>query len=471
MQLYYIVLSRILCMFGCIAGMGCHYKWNAQATIQNKLESSFGYCIVASDTLYNTSLVGSFYQFNDYQLGWKDYLKQSGKLTSLIKIIERCEEDGFTPSDYHLACIKEAEQKNKLTSEEQGNLDLLLTDAFLMLALHHYTGKVHGKGMNQDWECFYNDVNLPQLIWSAVQSDSLEQTLQSLRPVYKEYYMLQNRLIRYSALASHYPDSVLLQKEMIKIKLNMERWRWLPKEKNSAFVLVNIPAFQLFFYETDSVALTMKTIVGKPDNKTPAFNCEMSYIVLRPHWNIPTSIARKELLPKILEDTSFLAKNHLLITKTWHDTDTKYINPVTIFWDSMTISNFPYKLKQASGYWNALGQVKFMFPNQFDVYLHDTPTHSLFQENVRTLSHGCIRVEKAGKLVAAVMKDDSFLDTKNYGMQYKENERKALPKKIPVFINYWTVWPDENSIIVFDDVYNQDDKLEKAFLKKPTITL
>jgi murein L,D-transpeptidase YcbB/YkuD len=446
-----------------------------KSIIKTKLyDTSLSLLVIDSDTLYAQSQINLFYQLGNYFPIWKKFTLQKKKLQNLIDIIEQSYEQGLNPLDYHLIKIKILQKKinsingQKTTiSNDLAKLDILLSDAFLTLSYHYYAGKINNKKMNRDWELFFKEKKMLEFLYQAIQTNYLKEYLNSLHPPYQEYRDLQKTLIQYHRKVKLYPDSILLMDQTYKIAINMERWRWLPKSTDSLFIIVNIPAFKLWLYHNNKVALTMKTIVGKRNNSTPSFNSEISHIILRPQWNIPTSIMKNEILPEILKDTSYLSKNHFLILQTMKGKENIQIIPNSIKWDSIIIESFQYKMIQSPGLWNALGEVKFMFPNQFNVYLHDTNNHSLFKKKNRSFSHGCIRLEKAKELTTYLMKNDSLYLTEEYAEYFLENEKKKITPSVPVSINYWTVWPENSNIITYEDIYHKDILLHKKMTQKP----
>ena len=147
--------------------------------------------------------------------------------------------------------------------------------------------------------------------------------------------------------------------------------------------------------------------------------------------------------------------------------DSNFISIDSVNWNKISPNNFPYKIVQAPGPSNPLGAVKIMFPNKYNVYLHDTPNKHLFERKVRTFSHGCIRLEFAQQLAAFISKNNEFLPGSGYETTFVENQRVNIKPNIPVFINYFTAWPDENKVSFYPDVYLKDELLEKELLKKP----
>ena len=177
------------------------------------------------------------------------------------------------------------------------------------------------------------------------------------------------------------------------IAINLERWRWLPRQLGRSHVLVNQAGFELFMVSEGKTVDKRRVIVGKPFHQSPMFSGNIAYAEFNPTWTVPLSIAGKEMLPKIRNNPAYLKDKNYLIYKGW-GAKAKPINPFAVDWSSVSASKFPYRIVQGPGPRNALGQVKFIFPNKFSVYLHDTPSRNLFSRSGRAFSHGCIRVEK-----------------------------------------------------------------------------
>jgi murein L,D-transpeptidase YcbB/YkuD len=348
----------------------------------------------------------------------------------------------------------------------RSKLDVLLSDAFLLLFQHQYFGEISNTEMNRDWECWNYQINLSQLLFQAIQNDNLSETFLELSPPYPQYLMLKKGLNKYRIIVQQFPDSQKLKDNIETISINMERWRWLPKLKKPLYILVNIPAYQLMLYQKDSTVITMKTIVGESDHATPTFNCEITYVVLHPRWNIPNSIVKNEILPAIKEEKGYLLKNNMVVKHSWRISDTNVVVIDSSFWNTIFQSKFPYKLVQLPGPTNPLGDIKFMFPNQFNVYLHDTPNRYLFERDVRMFSHGCIRIEKPLELGALLLQNDSILQLSDADRFFAPNEKRRLSKPIPISINYWTAWADEEGNIQFyPDIYLKDNLLKEEIRK------
>jgi murein L,D-transpeptidase YcbB/YkuD len=261
--------------------------------------------------------------------------------------------------------------------------------------------------------------------------------------------------------------NVPLAQRMRQIDLTLERWRWLPPFKSPP-IIVNIPQFQLFAFRTteDRAAdiLQMAVIVGRTyaHTQTPVFEGDMRYVVLRPYWDVPSSIVRNEMLPKIRANPGYLARQHLELVN--GQSDSSPVVPPTP--DNLELlAAGKLRLRQQPGEDNALGLAKFMFPNHYNVYLHSTPAHALFKETVRAFSHGCIRVADPVALALLVLKNapgDWTREKIQAAMNGSNALRVNLSEPIQVLILYGTALAtEEGPVLFFEDIYGYDQKLER----------
>jgi murein L,D-transpeptidase YcbB/YkuD len=248
--------------------------------------------------------------------------------------------------------------------------------------------------------------------------------------------------------------NVPIQQRISQIALNLERWRWLPRDLGERHILVNIPEYRLEVWERNQVPLTMRVVVGKQDTQTPIFNDVMTHVVFSPYWNVPPDIAQGETLPEIMKDPGFLDRNNMEVL----DADGNAIDP-----RSIDLANpAKYRFRQRPGQQNSLGLVKFMFPNQYNVYLHDTPADSLFARASRSFSHGCVRIENPQALAAYLLKDQpEWTPDRIQEAMHAEQERTVkLRSAIPVYLGYWTARVSADGVLQFRrDVYGIDARL------------
>jgi murein L,D-transpeptidase YcbB/YkuD len=241
------------------------------------------------------------------------------------------------------------------------------------------------------------------------------------------------------------------------VALNLQRWRYMPDELGEQHFFVNIPYFHLIAREAGKPVMDIRVVVGKPGNNTPIFSEEMETVVFSPYWNIPDTIAESETAPAVARDPNYLARQGIEILRVSGGTS-QAVNAADVNWDSPdAVKGLVFRQKPGDG--NALGHVKFLFPNPYNVYLHDTPADSLFARPGRAFSHGCVRVEEPETLAKYVLRDYPEWDDESIfaAMRAGVEKHVKLKKKIPVHIAYFTAWVDENQGLHFQpDIYGYD---------------
>lgn len=254
------------------------------------------------------------------------------------------------------------------------------------------------------------------------------------------------------------------------IRINMARWRWKAHDLGEKYVLVNIAAFTLKTFMGEEIVLDMPVIVGKDQHQTPVFSERVRYMDVNPFWNIPTSIAQNEDLPGLRKNSNYLVNRHIRLFSSWQ-ADAVELDSSSINWHTISKAQMAgYRLRQDPGPWNALGKIKFMFPNRYSVYMHDTPEHNLFEHTKRNFSHGCIRISDGLGLALFLLQDQQGdWSAAEFAEIYQQEQRKVihLSTPVPVHISYLTSWVDENGTIHFSrDIYNRDAKLCSALSYK-----
>jgi murein L,D-transpeptidase YcbB/YkuD len=242
------------------------------------------------------------------------------------------------------------------------------------------------------------------------------------------------------------------------IVANMERWRQLPQHLGARYLVVNIPNFTLDVVEQDRVVMSMRTVVGTPQQRTPVFSALITSVVLSPYWRIPFSIARQEILPRLRREPGYLATQRIKIWR-GQGAEAQEVDARRIDWSAVTARHFDYSLRQEPGPDNALGRIKFLFPNAYSVYMHDTPQRTLFSRSVRAFSHGCVRLEQPIALAEYLLRDepywtrDKILATIARGVE----RYVLLPEAVPVHLVYWTAWITDTGTLHFrPDIYGHD---------------
>ena len=259
--------------------------------------------------------------------------------------------------------------------------------------------------------------------------------------------------------------NVPVNERIQQVLLNMERWRWMPDELGERYLLVNMAGFDLQAVEYDETVMHMRVIIGRPYRETPAFVGEMRYLVFNPYWNVPHKLATLDLLPKQQADPDYLANKGFRVYANWSK-GAPELDPGDIEWLNYTAETFPYRLIQDPGKANSLGRIKFMLPNPYAVYLHDTPSRHLFDRSVRTFSSGCIRVEEPVRLANFVLSDGMEVTTPDVleAIDSGKNHSVALPRVMPVYMLYQTAWVDDEGRAHFrDDVYGRDVLVLRAW--------
>jgi L,D-transpeptidase YcbB len=258
--------------------------------------------------------------------------------------------------------------------------------------------------------------------------------------------------------------NIPVERRIEQIRLNLERYRWFFSDVEPTCVMVNIAGFTLEYVEDGQYRWETRVIVGQPSRKTPVFRANMQSIVFNPQWVIPPTILAKDALPALRKSSSWLSKKKLKII----DRSGHVVQPESVNWSQYSAANFPYRLQQTAGDHGALGRIKFLLPNRYIVYLHDTPNKELFEKSRRSFSSGCIRVENPVDLAELVLQDKGRWSRSQILEVIKRGKTRTvvLQKQIPVYILYLTAVAKGDELLFPDDVYNLDDNVLKA-LNKP----
>jgi murein L,D-transpeptidase YcbB/YkuD len=435
--------------------------------------------------------------------------------SALIRALTEAHSDALRLEEYPIAALAQAiiavRGADSLTADQLAHADVLLSSAYLALAEDLLSGQTNPKEVTDDWHIDFKHEKLDSAVVRSLRADQLDRGIARMRPEGTEYAVLRKGLqdlrgvvgrggwntvpegkplkvndrdsaARIGALRSRLAaegipvpadtssvftkalsDAVaafqarhainvdgMLGEETVKalnvtadyrlaqVAANLERHRWLPRSLGERYIFVNVPAFRLQAYDSTGVALDMKVIVGEEyeGRTTPAFSDMMDHVVFRPYWNVTPDIQSKELEPKIASNPGYMATNNY---EYWSDGGTR-------------------RIRQKPGPKNSLGLVKFMFPNSYNIYLHDTPARSLFQRDVRAFSHGCIRVENPNALAQWVLGwDEARVEAAMEGDN--DNRTIRLDRKIPVYIAYFTAYEKDGTLHFGNDLYSKDDAL------------
>jgi murein L,D-transpeptidase YcbB/YkuD len=508
--------------------------------IDNK---SFRSCYeIDNEYLLSGNILPLFYINRFYAPAWFDQNVLSNNGYALLNYIRHIDQQGLQPNDYHLGLIEKYLGKMQPDSlpdkEDKIKLDVLLTDAFMLLGSHLYYGKVDPEKEGASWKMQRKepDLRLDLKLEKALAENNVANELNMLAPRYCSYWMMKNELAFFLGLDEHSwpaiqcdlaikpgesnplipiirqrlimlryklsdsismisdvefgkqlkmfqndwglnPDGVFGKTTLEvlnsvpgmlinKLKVNMERFRWLPLQLTEKYIIVNIANFELDLIRGTDTLISMRAIVGRECRKTPVFNDRMTYIVFNPSWTVPPTILREDVIPELLKGPEYLAKNNMKLFRN----DGSELAYNEIDWSKISIDYFPYIVRQNPGPANALGRVKFMFPNSDNVYIHDTPSRGYFAREDRAISSGCIRVEKPFDLAVLLLSDthewlpERIRDT----MQQDKEETVRLKIPVDVVLIYLTAWTDGKDRIQFrKDVYQIDEMVLEALNQKP----
>ena len=320
--------------------------------------------------------------------------------------------------------------------------------------------ELKAKNPNAHYEVYKEYVSSSDVLGKLSKGASIQSILEPYVPQMPQFYPLINAY-----------NSAISPVSKYKIKLNIERVKLLNPNNWDTYVLINVPEYKFRLFENGQKTLEFKVIVGKPSWPTPIFSSTMKYITVHPTWNVPDNIARKEEIPKIIRDKSYL-KRHNMVVKRDYGLDSPTVDPSKINWKEYLKPEWenrelPYKIIEQSGSRNALGRVKFMFPNRYSVYMHDTNNKKLFAYPQRAFSHGCVRLEKPLKLLGHISTYYTKQKFEEVGeiLKAKKTKYVNLAQNIPVHIVYLTAYVENGVVNFFGDIYGYD-RMQK--LRVPT---
>ena len=413
----------------------------------------------------------TFYAARDHRAAWIDGDRPTSRMEDLLHQLRMADAHGLEPSVYGvqpLMAVVEASQTRfrgtRLSPETAPEFDVRLTYAYMRYAADLLGWTHRPRDVYRDWQAPPREEDLVARLTRVVAGSDVRGSLEELAPSHPQYQGLQVALADLRkvnegarTLPARSDGPPLPEDAEERIRMNMERWRWAPRDLGERYVLVNVPAYQMQVMEGEKPVLAMRVIVGSPENSTPLFSDEMTYVVFSPYWNIPESILREETLPKVAKDPGYLQRAGIEVVPTRGRAEP--LDPSEIDWSDEEVTK-GLRFRQRPGPENALGLVKFIFPNNFAVYLHDTPSDTLFSRDERALSHGCIRVENPVGLARYVLGDQPDWTQERIvaSMASKTEKTVRLTSPLPVHIGYWTAWIEEDgrTVTFTDDPYRID---------------
>lgn len=408
---------------------------------------------VDAAALRHGELVSRLYAMRSQQPLWTDKRGLTKQGQRLLEFLPRVAAHGLAPDYYHATSAGLLSTQQDAPSLAQ--LDLLLSDAFIGLALDFSHGVAQ-----RDPQVFARAVRawrggpIFQLLSMGSLDDPVELLIQHL-PTDPEYWALVRA-------GEHQPELAEY------LYANLERLRTGGAPPSGTHIAVNIAAQELAYIRDGTTILTMRVIVGRPDRPTPLIDSKIDQVVFNPSWNVPSRIAIRDKLPKIRKNPAYLADNGYLLRNGW-ESDATLVDPLTVDWAQVTASNFPYAIQQKPGPGNALGRVKFLFPNDYSVYLHDTSSPELFAQERRLFSSGCVRLERPMELARQLLRDQGQDVVPSGAAEDPGMEmRVTLQQPVPVVFQYRTVWLDPaGRLQLGEDVYGRDAQILAA-LRDPT---
>ena len=297
--------------------------------------------------------------------------------------------------------------------------------------------------------------NNKQILNDSLFDDALEEAVISFQ---FRHNLSQDGAVGKNTLAQM---NISVSERIDMLRVNMERARWVMHNLEPDFMVVNIAGYNVRRITDDETVFYSAVIVGRKYHESPIFKAKLSYIEINPTWTLPYSIATKETLPKLKKNPNYLAEKNMIIM----DSKGNKLDPSTIDFNQYSRGNFPFTIRQEPGPHNALGEVKFMFPNKYSVNLHDTPGRSLFSREDRAFSHGCIRLQNKWELLMNLMDDPEVwnMDKINAILATEKTTRINLPDPIDILILYWTAGADKEDRLFFNrDIYNRDEAVLEA---------
>ncbi|XOV92950.1 MAG: murein L,D-transpeptidase [Bacteroidota bacterium] len=497
--------------------------------IRLKVESGSSIPIAFGSGICCRVAVSQFYFSNLFVSIWN-----AQRAMGLLEAIENCDKEGLNPEDYHFSVLNTLFTKQDKTVLEQAEFELLLTDSFLLLASHMMSGKVDPTLIDSNWKTVRREGDPVELLKLAIGSSDIMGTLYSIRPKYKAYARLMDKLALHLQIAEKGGWEKIADGETIRIgaednrvvairkrlrstgdlksemdeeskiydedvqnaikrfqkrhgleidgnvgkltleslnvpvedrikdiRVNLERCRWLPQDLGDHYIMVNIPAFEMEVIKNGEVKIEMDVAVGKPYRETPVFSSKMIYLVLNPYWTVPPTILANDMIPAQAKNPNYLKNVNIKVL----DTRGNVVDPATIDWNTVSAKTFPYILRQDPGPNNALGEVKFIFPNPYNVYMHDTNHRELFVKADRALSSGCIRLSRPRQLEEYLLIENSDWTEEKISEVLKSQQNYTVPLAEPlmVYLQYWTSFIDEQGLHNFrKDVYGRNERVYRA---------
>ncbi len=529
-----VIAGALLLLAACAASGTAQVVGDASDGIRNRIEAgrAVGRITAAEHGIRARNALPEFYLRRFYAPAWTTDAGPTPDAMELVRAVRAGSAEGLDPEDYRVETIEALLARGSLSGADRVDVELLLTDAFLVYGSHLLHGRVNPETIDPEWIANRRSTDMATVLEEAIVGRRIGASLEALRPGQTRYARLVRALEeleevqarggwgsvpageklergsdgpRVAALRARLIASgdltqddgstggslfdgqleaavrdfqrrhgleadgvvgkgtiealnVPVSERIRQVEVNLERWRWLPADLGARHIEVNIASFETKVVENGAPVLVMRSIVGRPYRETPSFSARMTYLVLAPYWNVPPTIAAEDKLPLIKKDSGYLSKEKMVL---FEQATNSRVDPSTVDWSSLTGRQFNarYRIRQDPGPRNALGSVKFMFPNRHHVYLHDTPSRELFARAARDFSSGCIRLQRPLDLAEYLLRDDPRWSRPAIDAAVASGAERTvqLASPVPVHLLYFTAWVEEDGTLAFrSDIYGRD---------------
>lgn len=362
--------------------------------------------------------------------------------------------------------VKETEDSKLMTKLLVAYTDNLANGCIDLKSFEASQKKKKEKKIATHYETYPQEIKESDILMKLRAGESIEKILKPYVPEYTQFFELRKR---YALLTRDQNTSKrkVSDNTLSKMRLNIERLKLMKPDLGENYALVNIPEYLVRVIEGNETAVAMAVVVGQKKMQTPIFSANLQYVTINPQWSVPDSIARNEVIPKMLKDPNYLASQNMVI-RTSYDLSTPKVSMNSVNWKPYVggKGHVPYKFIEVPSERNCLGRVKFIFPNKHSVYMHDTQTKHLFKRKVRTYSHGCVRLEKPVTLLKHISKNYTANSDEEVKVWYDslKTHHMGLKKKLPVHTAYLTTYVNEcGDLLVFNDIYGFDKSQKLNF--------
>lgn len=470
---------------------------------------------------FNNKTLQEFYKSTYYKTVWQSDENRK----TILDQLQKSDKEGLNPNDYNIKSLQDFEKKTaSLDTIDKAKYDVLLTYNFQKYISDLTNGKLNPRELYKNWDLKRNTIEINETLTQLLKSDSISTKIEELKPSHIVYKRLKRalaiietfpndnlkkikidkrisindtnsslidikkRLIYWkdlkpkdslSMIYDHETaeavkkfqnrhglttDGIIDKKTIASLNFskkqrkeqiiaNLERWKWFPRIMGDEYVIINIPDYKLTLVSNQDTLKTHKVIVGRPKRKTPVLSSKLTQLVFNPTWTVPPTILSQDLIPDILKNRNYLTENYIKI----YDSNKNIVSPN----DWRLANAYNYRYVQTPGAFNSLGMVKFIFPNRFSVYLHDTNHRDFFEKIDRSLSSGCVRLENPLELTEYLLNDpinwnqEKITET----LQTQQTKFIKIRKEVSIHLLYWTAWSENNKLIFRDDIYNLDADL------------